>query len=87
MGRRGGSSQAAARLAGGHGQAPPGPVQVGEHLGDALVERGLVLVGEVVGHLLNRAATHLLAHALNRLPDTGTLLSSAERLLSNIRGL
>jgi aminoglycoside phosphotransferase len=33
------------------------------------------------------AATHLLAHALNRLPDTGTLLSSAERLLSNIRGL
>lgn len=33
------------------------------------------------------AATHLLAHALNRLPDTGTLLSSAERLLSNIREL
>lgn len=33
------------------------------------------------------AATHLLAHSLNRLPDTGTLLDSAERLLASIREL
>jgi len=33
------------------------------------------------------AATHLLAHALNRLPDTGVLLDRAETLMSNIREL